>query len=448
MEPSSFTSNTVKAVVSQFTGFLLDSYDLTMILTIAPAIAKVLLPPSNPFFASFTVIFSYTLTILFRPLGSAIFGNLGDKIGRRNDLIITVAGLGIVSALTSALPTYAEVGILSFILFLLVRVGVGIFAGGEYSAGHPFTMEWTPYKWRGLISGLVQGGFSFGAALAAAVEGIFIGIYGIQGVETFAWRYIFLTSIIPAIIALVVRLSLEDTPIFKDVKARNLVRRTPFTDLFRRPYRADFLQVMVWMTGMFFYAYSLFAFVPEILEHPPSTFSLGTANFIYLIGVVAAFFGAIAFGAASQKVGRRKMTLVWALITAILTFPVYYGLFLGAKTGNFGLALFSSIIIGILTQAPWGIIPVYLSERFRASMRASGVGFGYSSGIFLGGWFSFYVYYMHRYLFRSLDTPTNVWFSTAVLLLLGAIIIAIGMSMSPETLGTRLTEQPEKSSTT
>ena len=116
MEPERFSSQAVKAIISQFIGFLLDSYDLTMILTIAPQLAVVLLPPtSSSLLATFTVILSYSLTIIFRPLGSAIFGNLGDKIGRRADLIITVLGLGIVSALTSALPTYAQVGILSFI---------------------------------------------------------------------------------------------------------------------------------------------------------------------------------------------------------------------------------------------------------------------------------------------------------------------------------------------
>jgi len=111
MEPQNFSSDSAKAIVSQFIGFLLDSYDLTMILGIAPVLAKVLLPPESPLLATFNIILSYSLTIIFRPLGSAIFGNLGDKIGRRADLIITVIGLGLASALTSALPTYAQVGV-------------------------------------------------------------------------------------------------------------------------------------------------------------------------------------------------------------------------------------------------------------------------------------------------------------------------------------------------
>jgi MFS family permease len=444
MEPEKFTWDSGKAIISQFIGFLLDSYDLTMILSIAPVLAKVILPPASPLIATFNIILSYSLTIIFRPLGSAIFGNLGDKIGRRADLIITVLGLGITSALTSALPTYAQAGILSFVLFVLIRVAVGIFAGGEYSAGHPFAMEWTPYKWRGFVSGLVQGGFSFGAALAAVVEGIFIGIYGVSGVVEFAWRYVFLTAVIPAFIALAVRLAMKETPVFEDVKKKNLIRRTPLVDLFKPPYRRDFFQVMAYMTGMFFFAYSLFAFIPTILEHSPSIFSLGEANYIYSIGTYAAFAGAVMFGTLSQYVGRRRLTIIWSIITFIIAIPIYYGLITAAIAGNAITAMLFSIIIGIITQGPWGIIPIYLSERFKASMRASGVGFGYSSGIFIGGWFSIYVPLMHNYLFKSLDTPNNIWFSTAVLLMIGALIVGIAQYFGPETLGTKLAEEPQK----
>lgn len=439
-EPTSFSRNSVKAIISQFIGFMLDSYDLTMILTIAPVLAKVLLPPSTPLLAAFDVILAYSLTIIFRPVGSAIFGHLGDRLGRRTDLIITVLGLGIVSALTSALPTYAQVGILSFILFVIIRIGVGIFAGGEYAAGHPFAMEWTPYRWRGFISGLIQGGFSFGASLAAVVLALFLAIFGTTALETYAWRYLFLTGLIPAFIALAIRLSMEETPVFTDLKASNKIRKTPFFDLFRKPYRRDFLQVMLYMTGMFFFAYALFAFVPTILEHAPSKFPLGTADDIYTISTIAAFFGAVLFGTLTQFIGRRRLTLIWSVITAVIAIPIYYMLIYGASIGSVIISLIAGIIIGIITQGPWGMIPIYLSERFKASMRASGVGFGYSSGIFLGGWFSIYVPLMHDYLFKSIDTPTNIWFSTAVLLIIGAIIVGIGQYIGPETLGTKLTE--------
>ena len=246
---------------------------------------------------------------------------------------------------------------------------------------------------------------------------------------------------IPVFIALVVRLTMNDTPAFNNLKKEKKIRKTPLTGLFRKEYRKDFFQVMIFMTGMFFFAYSLFAFVPTILESKPSILSFGSATTIYTYSLVSAFIGAIFFGALSQKVGRRRLLLIWSILTLILAVPAFYGIFYGAKTGNVMLTYISVLTAGFITQAPWGIVPVYLSERFKTSMRSSGVGFGYSSGIFIGGWFSIYVPLMHQYLFSSIDTPTNIWFSTAVLLMIGAVIVGIGQYIGPEPKGTRLTPE-------
>lgn len=440
-EPEKVGRDTVKVVISQLTGFTLDGYDLSIILTIGPVLAAAVLPPASPVIQALSVILSYSFTIIFRPLGSAVFGHLGDKIGRRNDLIITVIGLGVTSALTAALPTYSQVGILSYVLFTILRAGVGFFAGGEYAAGHPYAMEWTPYKWRGLVSGLIQGGFPLGVALVAGVQTLFISIYGLDALKAYAWRYLFLTTLIPAVIALAVRLTMEESPVFQDVKKRNLVRKTPLFDLFKKPYRRDFFQVMLMMTGLFFTAYVWFSFVPPILQYPPSHIPLGNITFILAIDNLAIFVFYILFSALTQYVGRRRVLIIWNAVAVILSVPLYYGLIQAASAGNQLLVGIIGALIGLTLVTPWGVIPIYLSERFKASMRSSGLGFGYSSGILLGGWFSIYVGLMHQYLFGSIDGPTNLWFSTAVLGIIGGALVALGAYLGPETLGTRLTEE-------
>jgi len=440
-EPEKVGRDTVKVVISQLIGFTLDGYDLAIILTIGPVLAAAVLPPASPFIQALSVILSYSFTIIFRPLGSAVFGHLGDKIGRRNDLIITVIGLGVTSALTAALPTYSQVGILSYVLFTILRAGVGFFAGGEYAAGHPYAMEWTPYKWRGLMSGLIQGGFPLGVALVTGIQTLFISIYGLDALKAYAWRYLFLTTLIPAVIALAVRLTMEESPVFQDVKKRNLVRKTPLFDLFKKPYRRDFFQVMLMMTGLFFTAYVWFSFVPPILQYPPSHIPLGNITFILTINNLAIFVFYILFSALTQYVGRRRLLIIWNAVAVILSVPLYYGLIQAASAGNQLLVGIIGALIGLTLVTPWGVIPIYLSERFKASMRSSGLGFGYSSGILLGGWFSIYVGLMHQYLFGSIDGPTNLWFSTAVLGIIGGALVALGAYLGPETLGTRLTEE-------
>ena len=434
-------AGTYKATVSQFFGMMLDAFDLVLVLAMAGILAEVFLPKSVPaLIGVFAIILSYTITLIFRPLGSAIFGNLADKIGRKRTLIVTMIGIGFFAAMPGILPTYAVAGYLAFILYSILRAVVGIFAGGEYAAGHPFAMEWAPPNKRGLASGIVQGGFSIGAFLAALLISVFISAFGKTDVVAIYWRYIFIFPLIILILGLAIRLTMEETPIFQNVEKKKMVERFPLGSLFKGEVRRDFLQVMLMMTGMFFFAYALFAFVPAILE-AKGTLLGGGAYYVNAYSNITAFLAAVSFGVLSQKFGRKKMALAWCVMTFVLSAPLYYLLFQGAVTGNFVLALVAALLIGAVTQGIWGIVPVYLSERFRTSHRGSGVGFGYSSGIFIGGWFSIYVPLMHTYLFTGIDTPQNIWFSTAVLLMIGAVIVGAGYLMGPETVGTSLSEE-------
>ncbi|MDA8144222.1 MAG: MFS transporter [Thermoplasmatales archaeon] len=440
-ELSKVLPGTYKATVSQFFGMMLDAFDLVLVLAMASILGAVFLPGKSHLLDIFAIILSYTITLIFRPVGSAIFGNLADKLGRKKTLIITMVGIGLFAAMPGVLPTYAVAGYLAFALYSILRAVVGIFAGGEYAAGHPFAMEWSPPNKRGLISGLVQGGFSIGAFLAGLLISVFVGTFGAQAVILTYWRYIFIFPLVILIVGLIIRLTMDETPVFQSVERKKQVEKFPLASLFRGDVRRDFFQVMLMMTGMFFFAYALFAYVPAILEfekNPP----LGAgAYYISAFTNVSAFIAAVAVGAFSQRSGRKKMAIAWCVMSFVLAIPLYYLLYEGAIYGNFVLALIAGLLIGAVTQGIWGMVPVYLSERFRTSHRGSGVGFGYSSGIFIGGWFSIYVPLMHTYLFSSIDTATNIWFSTAVLLMIGAVIVGVGYMIGPETVGSSLSEE-------
>ena len=428
-----FNKYTWGAMFSQLFGYMMDSLDLTLIISTGPVLARVLLPPSSLLTGLLLILFAYSTTIIFRPLGSAIFGNLGDKIGRRDVLMITIAGFSVAGAFTSILPTYEQVGILSFALFLLIRAIVGIFAGGEYAAGHPFAIEWTPKKWRGIVSGVIQSGFNFGAALAALVTSAFISAFGLERILAYAWRYVFLASLIPLAVALPIRLFMPETPIFHDVKRKGALERVPIASIFKPPVLWTFLQVMLITTGLFLTGSVIYSFIPVILENKPSILPLTEVTYIISFGNIFAAIATILIGAVSQFLGRRLTAMSVTAAAIVLSVPLFYGIFHLAAIGAVPLILLLYFITAIVAQGPWGVIPAYLVERFATTHRASGVGFGYSSGIFLGGWFSFYVAAMHNYLFKAIDTPTNIWFSTAVLLIIGATLAFIGFFIGPET---------------
>jgi len=427
----------VRAVAAGLLGWTLDGYDLSLTLVSSAILSSVFFPSSLPsLLSAFLVIFSYSITLIFRPMGAAIFGNLGDKIGRRNAMIYSIIGLGVSSMLVAALPTYNQLGYVAFGLFLVLRAAVGIFAGGEYAGGQTFSIEWTSPRWRGLVSGVVQSGYGIGSVLSTSIFALLLSVLGQQGMLNVGWRYLFLTGGIPFIVGIILRVTSKETPIFEGLKKSGKIEKTPFFSLFKGGNRKDFFQVMLMMTGYFLVAYAFLSYVPVILQHPPSKISLLDSTYAYLIGNIGLIVSYLISGELSQHFGRKRIGIIIYILVALLSIPVYYSLIQFAQIPSTALVYIITFIIGMFL-AGYGILPAYLSERFKPGMRASGVGFGYVSGIFIGGWFSIYVPLLHN-VFYNIDSPTNVWFSTGLLNMIGAILIVVGYFIGPETLGRKL----------
>jgi MFS transporter, MHS family, proline/betaine transporter len=151
------------AMISQFLGFMLDAYDMALVLIMAPILVKVFISPKGSAAWQYIVIvFTYSITMAARPIGSALFGRYADKIGRQFLLVFTIGGVGMMSLLGGFLPTYAQIGVWSYVAFCCLRLLMGIFFGGEYAVGHTFAIEYAPQKRRGAIGGFIQSGFPLG----------------------------------------------------------------------------------------------------------------------------------------------------------------------------------------------------------------------------------------------------------------------------------------------
>lgn len=432
-----WTADAVKAIVSQFIGFMMDGYDLLLVTAMTNLLAKVFLPPSTPAWLSyFQLLFGYAFTLIGRPVGSAIFGNLGDKIGRRDTLIITIAGFSAMSALTGALPTYAQIGISAYIIFSAMRFIQGIFIGGEYAVGHTFSMEYAPIHRRGLASGIVQGAFSWGTALSAGVVAAFYALLGDQAMLSYGWRLVFLTGLIPAAVALYIRFGMKESPLFENIKTAGKVEKAPFFSIFKPPTLYTFLQVFVLMTGLFFSSYSLFNYANGILTG--AGLSGGQAAFYYSMAGIFAAIAATFTGFISDYIGRRKAFLIAAAVTFVMAVPTFYLWYIGAKTGNLAYLWIGTVLAGWMTQWPWGLVPTYLSERFPTNKRSSGVGFGYSSGLFISAWMSIYSIWLAP-VFKPIQGYVP-WFTAAFFLMLASVLYGIAAAIGPETKGIRLSE--------
>ena len=149
-----------------------------------------------------------------RPVGGAIFGNFGDKHGRKKAMIITIMGFSTVTFLTGLLPTWEMAGIISPILLIILRFVQGLFAGGEWASGSIITMETSPKGMRGLLSGFVQSGYSFGFVIASLAYGFIIAVYPGDSFTEIGWRVMFLTGNIPGLVALFIRLKMNESEIW------------------------------------------------------------------------------------------------------------------------------------------------------------------------------------------------------------------------------------------
>jgi MHS family proline/betaine transporter-like MFS transporter len=439
-EKTRLSKETKMAMFSQFLGFMLDAYDMALVLVMAPILVKVFSSgKGSEAWQYITIVLTYSITMAARPVGSALFGHYADKIGRQFLLVITIAGVGVMSFIAAFLPTYASAGVWSYVLFCLLRVGMGCFFGGEYAVGHTFAIEHAPADKRGLIGGFIQSGFPAGYVLATLVFALITAIVGKQAMFEYGWRIAFLTGVLPVFLAVYIRRKLPESPEFEKAKEKGEIEKAPFWSLFKPPALWDFIQVFFFMSGLFLTDYSVYGFLPNLLTLGGRGFDPTTYSLVYGFALFMAFLGYNFYGWLSDIVGRRILTMWYCAFLVAFGIPSYYVLYNAALAHNLGLAIAGTTMAAMLKLA-WGIVPAYLSERFPTKRRAVGVGFGYSSGALLGAWFSIYVWWAHSIPFIRAIEGEDMWLSPAVILTVGSIMTFCSLIYSPETRGIELAE--------
>jgi MFS family permease len=447
MAEQPLSKDTKKAMFSQFLGFGLDAYDMAMVVVLAPALAKLFIAPGGSAAWQYTkVLLLYSITMAARPVGSAFFGHYADKIGRRWLLIFTIAGVGVMSLLAGFLPTYAQAGAWAYLIFSVLRFFMGCFFGGEYAVGHTFAIEFAPRNRRGAIAGFVQSGFPLGYVFAALVVALISHVVGDADMLRYGWRIAFMTGVVPVFLALWIRSTLHESPEFEKAKASGKVEKAPFFALFKPPQLWAFLQVFVFMTGLFLTDYSVYGYLPSILTLGGRGFNTTTYSLIYGFALFLSFVGYNFYGWLSDKTGRKILTQWYCVFLVVFAVPVYYVLYHAAVARNVGMAILGCCMAGMLKLA-WGMLPAYLCERFPTKTRATGVGFGYSAGALLGAWFSVYVLLAHQIPFVGAIEGKDLWLSPAVILTIGAIMTWISLLFSPETKDLELDQVGEKEAT-
>lgn len=428
------------AIFSQFLGFMLDAYDMALVLILAPILIKVFAAPGgSAAWQYITIIFTYSITMAARPIGAAFFGHYADKIGRRNLLVVTISGVGVMSFLGALLPTYQQIGVWSYVLFCFLRFIMGCFFGGEYAIGHTFAIEHAPANKRGAVGGFIQSGFPLGYVFASLIFAATSALVSKAAMLQYGWRICFATGVMPVLLAGFILTSLHESPEFEKAKAKGNMDKTPLLNLFKPPALGTFLQVFFFMTGMFLTDYSVYGFLPNLLTLNGRGFDPTTYSLIYGFALFVAFLGYNFYGWLSDYTGRKILTQWYCVFLITFGIPVFYVLYHAALERNIWKAVIGTTMAGLLKLA-WGIVPAYLCERFPTSRRATGVGVGYSSGALIGAWFGAYVWWAHKIPFIANIEKQDLWLSPAVILTIGALMTMGSLFFSPETKDLHLDE--------
>ena len=228
----------VTAIVASTLGWSLDFFDLLILLYVAPAVGKAFFPSDSPTLSVAAVYASFAVTLFMRPVGSALFGNYADRHGRRGAMIIAVIGVGLATAAFGLLPTIAQIGVAAPILFLMLRLLQGVFVGGVVASTHTIGTESVPAHWRGLMSGLINGGgVGMGALFASTAFFVTSLIFTGDSFDAWGWRFMFFAGILNSVFGVFIFSALEESPIWKEMDRTKLNPQAPLKTLFSRSMR-------------------------------------------------------------------------------------------------------------------------------------------------------------------------------------------------------------------
>jgi SHS family lactate transporter-like MFS transporter len=346
---STAKSGSHHAVLAGFLGWTLDAFDFFVVVFLYDTL-------SHQFgVTKRAIVLTTTATLAMRPLGAVLFGLLADRYGRRIPLMCNVLYFSAIELLCGFSPNYT--------FFLVMRALFGIGMGGEWGVGASLAMEAAPPRWRGILSGILQSGYSIGYLLAAVAARFLLPAWG--------WRAMFWAGAVPALLALYIRTKVPESEAWKQNRATDT--RQVLRIVGKEWKRFGYLIIM--MTFMMFLSHGTQDLYPDFLQEVHKVSGALRAN-IAITYNIAAVIGAILFGHLSQVAGRRR-GMIAALGLSLLMIPLW------AFGWSIPTLVMGACLMQMGVQGAWGVIPVHLNEMSADAARGLMPGLAYQLGILL-----------------------------------------------------------------
>ena len=418
-----------RAVVASTIGTTIEWYDFFLYSTVTGLVfAKLFFPHSDPLVGTLDAFGIYAVGFAARPIGAAIFGHWGDRLGRKSALIATLMLMGIATFLVGLVPTYASVGIWGAVILTILRFVQGIGVGGEWGGSVLLSMEWARGNTnRGFIASWPQFGVPSGLFLANAVVLIVSAATGGEFL-TWGWRIPFLISIVLVAIGLWIRLGILETPTFRRLVSENRVEKAPVAEVFRKQPREVFLSAFARMAEQApFYIFTAFIFAYGTGTLKVSRDMLLAA---VLVAACVSFFTIPLAGHMSDRFGRKRVYLLGAVITGVFGW-IYFGLLNTLVPGVIFILIVLSLIPHDIMYGPQSAL---IAESFTGRLRYSGASIGYQlASIIAGG--------PAPLIATALFAAYHSWVPIALYITACAIISVIATAMMPDYTGRDIHEE-------
>ena len=373
--------NQLRAVISASVGTTIEWYDFFLYgVAAATVFPQKFFPSSDPFIGTMLSFTTFFVGFVARPIGGAIFGHFGDKIGRKKLLVFTMIVMGASTMAVGLTPGYDVIGIWGAVFLTFGRILQGLAIGGQWSGSVLMASEWTDPKRRGFTTSFAQVGAPAGMVLANGALALMTAFTSDQAFLDWGWRVPFLASVALVITGFYIRAGVKETPVFEELKKKGAVVNAPLVKVLRENGREVALTALLRTSQQVCF----YIFTTYILTYATTILGFGRGlvlNMVMAMALVSCFANPL-FGHLSDKFGRRTITAIGCVIMLFYPF-VYFGLL---DTKSLPLVFLAILLSNPLQDLQYGPQAAFISESFPASLRYSGSALGYQlASITAGG---------------------------------------------------------------
>ncbi|UOQ92322.1 MHS family MFS transporter [Halobacillus shinanisalinarum] len=419
-----------KVLIASLTGSSIEWFDYFLYGTVASLVFNELFFPSfDPLIGLLLAYASFSLTFFIRPLGGVIFAHIGDKIGRKKTLVLTLSLMGGATVLIGLLPTYAQVGVWAPILLITLRLIQGLGLGGEWGGALLLAVEYAPEEKKGFFGSIPQMGVPIGLLLGTFALTL-MSLLPEAAFMTWGWRVPFILSSVLVFVGLWIRKGIDETPAFKEAKKSGELSKMPIAETFKYHWR----EVLIAVGAKVVETAPFYIFATFVVSYATGTLGYNQINVLnaVTIGTLITAVMIPLMGKLSDRIGRKPVYIAGSIGMALYAYPYFLLLSIGE---TWAVILATVIALGIVWPPITAVLGTMFSEIFSTRVRYTGISLGYQIGAALAGGTAPLI---ATWLLSKFN---NSWSPIAIFIIATAIISLIAVKFTSDSKTTSVSTQ-------